>query len=168
MAQHVNAKRELVVEAVRQGLEGDDAIEFIRQSGYAMTQAGVARHLRLLGGRGRVQELINDGKSTLEILQICLPDEDFSDIEQEPPDQGELFSEDVIQSTGSLEDRINAPLYETTRMSIRLPADLYEAIRVAAKVERKSQNLLIVEILESALSQMPRPEMGEGDDISRG
>ena len=80
MAKQTNAKLERVVEAVRQGLEGDAAIEFIHQSGFAMTPAGIARHLRRMGGRGRIQELIDEGLTNVKILRTCLPEADLSQI----------------------------------------------------------------------------------------
>ncbi|MCC6488948.1 MAG: ribbon-helix-helix protein, CopG family [Candidatus Hydrogenedentes bacterium] len=49
-------------------------------------------------------------------------------------------------------------------MSIKVPADLYEAIRLAAKAEGKSQNELIVDVLTSALSRIPGPPREEHED----
>jgi plasmid stability protein len=45
-----------------------------------------------------------------------------------------------------------------------MPEDLYEAIRLAAKAERKSQNDLIVDILTAALSQVPDLPAPETDE----
>ena len=45
MHRHSHAKQERIIEAVRQDLEGDAAVEFVRQNGFAMSSAGVARHL---------------------------------------------------------------------------------------------------------------------------
>lgn len=154
MPHHINQKREKVIEAVRHKLEGDAALEFIRQSGYAMSMSGIARHLRSMGGRGEIQELINDSKSNVEILEICFPNEDLKEFKQEIPDQGELFSSDAFQNS-DLSDAANIPIFETTKISIRIPADLFTAIRLAAKAEKKSQNQLIVDLISSALSKIP-------------
>ncbi len=149
------AKQERIIEAVRYGLEGDSAVEFIHQNGYAMTQAGIARHLRIMGGRGRIQELIAEGKSNIEILKGIFPKDDFTELERMPPSQGELFGEEVLTRSMLPFKSGNAPLYETAKLTVRVPADLYEAIRLAAKAENKTQNQLIVDILTSALSEMP-------------
>ena len=154
-ATQTKAKQERVIEAVRHGLEGDAAVEFIHQSGYAMTQAGIARHLRAMGGRGRVQELIAEGKSNLDILKRAFPEEDFSEFERIPPSQGELFGEQAAAASANFLQQTGVPLYETAKLTIRIPAELYEAIRLACKAENKTQNQLIVEILTKALSQMP-------------
>lgn len=146
-------KRERIIEAVRLGLEGDDAVEFIRQSGYPMSTQGIARHLRIMGGRGRVLQLIEEGKTNLEILRECSPEEEDIDLAI-PPTQTELFKEDTgISPTAAA--WAHAAMYETRRISLRVPEDLYEAIRMAAKAEHKTQNDLIVDILTSALSRMP-------------
>jgi len=145
------------VEAVRHGFEGDSAVEFVHQCGFAMTQAGIARHLRAMGGRGRIQELVAQGRSNVEILEACFPDEDLSDLVRTPPSQGELFADEVAPPSTVPLDSPHAPLYETAKLTVRVPADLYEAIRVAAKIEGKTQNQLIVDILTSALSRMPHP-----------
>lgn len=155
MAKQVRAKQERVIEAVRQGLEGERAVEFIHHGGYAMTVTGIARHLRSMGGRGRIQELIDGGKTNLEILQTCFPEENLGDIHPLVLRQGELFVDVASQKDEDLLDSADAPLYETAKVSVRLPADLYEAIRLAARAERKSQNQLIVELLTKALSCLP-------------
>ena len=149
MPKQTRDKQERIIEAVRHGLEGDAAVQFIRQSGFAMTQAGIARHLRTMGGRGRVLTLINEGKSNIEILQTCFPDDDLTDI-AEPPSQGELFLE-----KGATPSPEALQLYETRKMTLKLPADLYEAIRLASKAEHKTQNQLVVDILTSALAKIP-------------
>jgi len=156
MPKQVRAKQERIVEAVRHGLEGEAAAEFIRQSGYAMTVAGIARHLRSMGGRGHVQELINAGKTNNEIMCICFPDVSPDDLPVEPPSQGELFEQELKMHVALANDEGGVPLYETTKVSFRAPADLYEAIRIAAKAEHKTQSQLIVDILTEALSKMPR------------
>lgn len=152
MARQTEAKIERIIEAVRHGLEGLAAVEFIQKSGYAVTQTGIARHLRTLGGRGRVQDLINEGKSNLEIIECCYPAAELDELRKVPPLQGELFDE----GPSTLFDIPEAPLYETAKLTIRIPTDLYEAIRLAARGENKTQNELIVDILTSALAQLPR------------
>jgi len=156
MASQARAKKERVVEAVRQSLEGDSAVEFIRQSGYAMTVSGIARHLRSMGGRGRIQALIGEGKSNEEVLSVCLPEKDASDVRAEPGVQADLHPDVADEPTVPFQP-LDKPLYETVRMSIKMPSDLHEAIRLAARGEGRSQNQLIVEILTEALARMPGP-----------
>lgn len=156
-AKQTKAKQERIIEAVRHGLEGDSAVEFIHQGGYAMTQAGIARHLRLMGGRGRIQELVAEGLTNIDILARCFPEEDLSDLDVPPPSQGELFEEEAVATPHPSRVSGGIPLYETAKLTVRVPADLYEAIRLAAKVEGKTQNQLIVDILTSTLSKMPGP-----------
>jgi len=151
MTKQAHAKMEWVVEAVRHGLEGDAAVAFIHRHGYAMTVAGIARHLRQMGGRGSLQDLINHGKTNREVLQILLPDEDLGDLPDDLPSQGDLFAEARPPDV----DPALLPTYDTRKLTVKLPEDVYEALRFAAKAEQKSQNDLIVEILTRALSQMP-------------
>lgn len=151
------AKQERVVEAVRLGYEGDTALEFIRQSGFALSQTGLVRHLRAMGGRGHIQTLIEAGKTNLEILHACFPDDDSMTIDLAPPNQGELFAEEVILPAPLPFTPLDTPLYPTTKLTLRIPADLYEAIRIAARIENVPQNQLIVDILTQALSRMPGP-----------
>jgi len=155
------AKKERVIEAVRLGLEGDAAVEFIQQSGHAITPTGIARHLKHLGGRGRVQELIKEGKNNLEIIAFFHPEADLEPLlNLDPPSQGELFQREEAPpptrplNVGTLR-RENLPLYETVKMTLRVPSELYEAIRLAAKAENKTQNELMIEILTATLSRMP-------------
>ncbi len=158
MAGHVREKQERIVEAVRRGLEGDDAVEFIRQSGYAMSSAGIARHLRTMGGRGAVLELIEAGKANAEVLQACFPDVDADELPHEPPSQTELFTgERPSRGIAPLELQ-DTPLHETRKMTITVPAELYEAICLAAKGEGMSKSQLVIDILSSALADMPRRE----------
>lgn len=152
MTKQIRAKQERVIEAVREGLEGDAAVEFIHQNGYAMTQAGIARHLRSMGGRAQVQDYIHQGFSNVEILAKAFPEDRPEDLPAEMPSQGELFHD----ANEPLPFSIDGPLYDSRKLSIRIPTDLYEAIRLAARGEGKSQNELIVEILTTALSRMPR------------
>ncbi|GMW03539.1 MAG: hypothetical protein AMXMBFR84_46730 [Candidatus Hydrogenedentota bacterium] len=160
MTKHRDAKRERIVEAVRLGYEGEDAVAFVRQSGFVMSGAGIARHLKSMGGWTRLRELIDQGKTNVEILEICCPDVDVSQLPSEPPSQGILFDE-AAPRTGASGDDPEGPVYETRKMAIKVPADLYEAIRLAAKAERKTHNDIIVDILTTALSQVPVMEIRE-------
>jgi len=150
----IRAKQERIIEAVRQGLEGLAAVEFIQQSGYAMTSAGIAKHLRSMGGRGHILDLIQAGKTNFEILQGCFPEDDLSHMKPVPPSQEELFGQEGGSSIHRLMPHPEN-LYEMRKMAIKVPADLYEAIRLASKAEGKSQNDLIVDVLTSALSRVP-------------
>ena len=149
------AKQECIIEAVRQGLEGDGAVEFVCRSGYAMNTSAIVRRLRAMGGRGHILELIRQGKSNPEILRICLPDTPEEEAPPAPPRQEELFVQPPDADRAATPD--DQPLYETTKVTIRLPSDLFEAIRLAARAEGKSQNQIIVEVLTSGLSRMPSP-----------
>ena len=157
MVRQTRAKQERVIEAVRRNLEGDAAVEFIHSSGYAMTVAGIARHLRTMGGRGRILEVIEAGKSNFDILAECFPDEDFTTLQPEAPSQGELFAKEPFSSVPLPVVPPEAAPFETTKLTIRVPSDLYEAIRLAARAEGKSRTDLVVEILTAALSRMPMP-----------
>ncbi len=155
------------MEAVRRGLEGDAAVEFVRESGFAMTSAGIARHLRSMGGRGKVQELIDKGMTNIEILETSFPEEDLGHLHEQPPSQPELFETEPNTAPVPPPDLATAGMFDTRKIALRLPSDLYEAVRLAAKAEDTSQNQLIVDILTSALSQMPRmPHEGEDEEAS--
>ena len=149
------AKQELVIEAVRQGLEGGDSVEFIQKGGFAMTVSGIARHLRSMGGRGKVKDLIDAGHSNLEIMEFCFPEADLTDIKAGNLPQPDLFhGEPSTFETAPPED---SPLYSTTKLTMRIPSELYEAIRAASQAEGKTQTQLVVDLLTSALSRMPEP-----------
>ncbi len=158
MARKSMAKQERVIEAVRQGLEGGAAVEFIQHSGFAVATSGVARHLRAMGGRGKVQELIDRGLTNLEVLDKCYPSEVLSGVHSHVHAQGNLFPK---EETPKRARAIDAALFPTTKMSITVPSDLYEAIRAAAVAEKKSQNQIIVELLTSALSRVSAPVQEE-------
>ena len=158
MARKSIAKQERVIEAVRQGLDGGAAVEFIRHSGFAMATSGVARHLRTMGGRGKVQGFVDQGLTNLEILEKCYPGEDLSGVHAHIHAQGNLFPKDDKPKKTRAAD---ATLFPTTKMSITVPSDLYEAIRAAALAEKKSQNQIVVESLTSALSRQPAPVQEE-------
>ena len=49
MVTQAQKKHERIVEAVRLGLDGEAAVDFVRQSGFALTTTGIARHLRKMG-----------------------------------------------------------------------------------------------------------------------
>lgn len=152
MTRHAREKQDLIIDAVRQGLEGDTAVNFVRESGYSMTLASIARNLRSMGGRGFVKDLIDEGKSNTDILTICLPGDDEAD---EKPSRKRVVKK--TEASPSFEESTGPgkPLYDTAKLSIRLPSDVYEAVRLAARIERKSQNQLITDILTKALSQIP-------------
>ncbi|HUW60287.1 MAG TPA: hypothetical protein VMZ06_04700 [Candidatus Bathyarchaeia archaeon] len=145
-------KLERIIEAVRLGLEGDAAVEFLCSSGYAMTSPAIARNLRQLGGRKAIENLIGQGISNAEVLHSVFPEDTQHPIPHQPPTQRELFQP---VPDPAVTDDDHMPLYETTKLTIRLPRDLYEAIRIAAKAENKPQNQLIIDILTAALSRMP-------------
>ncbi|MCP4643255.1 MAG: hypothetical protein GY851_22600 [bacterium] len=165
MTKQARAKQERIIEAVRRGLEGDAAVEFVRSSGYRMTSAGIARHLRSMGGRGAVQALVNEGKSNLEVLQTCFPQDELDQLDHEPPSQPELFIAEPSPGP-DLSGRKDAPLYETRKMSVKVPADLFEAIRLAARAEGLSQNQLITDILTTALARGPRLWEEQSDEAA--
>ena len=156
MPSQTRAKQERIIQAMRQHLQGDDAVEFVRQNGYAMSTVGVARHLRLMGGRHRVEELIAAGGSNADILAECFPDGDPSALPSPPPTQCELFEEAIPEHGREPSQATDAPLYETTKLTLRIPTDLYTALQIASKAEGKARGALIIEILTSALSQMPQ------------
>ncbi len=160
MVKQAKAKQERVIETVRHGFEGDKAVEFIRESGFAINGAAIARHLRAMGGRQKIAEYIGRGLSNLDILAECFPGEDFSGLSVEPPSQGELFVHEDPGIPSSISAGLTSP-FETTKLTLKLPTDLYEAIRLAAKAEGTNRNLLIVDILTNALSQMPKPTKGD-------
>lgn len=158
MTKQTRLKQERIIEAVRRQLEGDAAIEFLHASGYAMTSKGLARHLRTMGGRGRIEELLEQGCSNMAILTACFPEDDLAGLEQVfPPSQGELFEGDPAVPRGAGAFGESGPLYQTVKLTLRVPAELYEALRLAARGEQTSQNQLAVDILTAALSRMPGP-----------
>ena len=162
MAKQTLQKQERVIEAVRNGLDGDDAVEFIRQSGFAMTTAGIARHLRKLGGRGNIVALIEAGLSNLEILHRVYGDIDAELEAAHIPSQQDLFSENPPAPKVPENLLLHKDLFESTKITLKIPNDLHEALRMAAKAEDTTQSQLIIDILTSALSrmtfEMPRDE----------
>jgi len=162
MVTQAQKKLERVVEAVRLGLEGEAAVDFVRQSGYAVTTTGIARHLRKMGGRGQIVALINEGKSNWEILQTFHPEERYEHLTVLPPSQGELFGE-APRVPGNLVPFQD--LFESTKITLNLPNDLLEAIRLAARAEKTTQTQLIVDILTSAMSRVPEWPRGGGEEV---
>lgn len=163
MVTQAQQKQERVIEAVRQGLEGEEAVDFIRQSGFAITPAGIARHLRKLGGRGHIVEQIKAGHANWEILQACYPEEPLDHVAVLPPSQGELFSETPAAPAVPESLLHHQDLFESTKIQLKIPNDLLEAIRLAAKAEKTTQSQLIIDILTSAMSRTPR-DMGAEEE----
>lgn len=161
MSRQLRHKQERIVEALRLGLDGEDAVEAIRKAGYALTPAAFARQLKTMGGRPRVEALLAEGKSNIEILEICVPGEDLEHLKHEPPSEAEALDAETGPSKRTLSfNRPDGPVYETTKLTVHLPADVYEAVRLAAKGEGKTQNQLIVDLLTQALSRMPDQDVG--------
>lgn len=164
MVTQAHQKQERVIEAVRQGLEGESAVDFIRQSGFALNLAGVARHLRKLGGRGQIVEYIGQGLSNWEILQTAYPGEQFDHIAVLPPSQGDLFSDKPAAPKVPESLLHHQDLFESTKITLKIPNDLHEALRLAARAEKTTQSQLIVDILTTALSQVPHWQKDRGED----
>lgn len=160
MVQHSMAKKERVIEAVRRGLDGDAAVQFLHGSGFAMTVAGISKHLRSLGGRGAIQEKIGMKCSNVEILEAAFPQQKLGEFKNIPPDQAELFDDSAGESDSAPTSPVFHPtnLIESTKISVRVPNDLFEALRLAARAEHKTQSQLITDILTAALSRMPTKE----------
>lgn len=168
MPRQTRAKQEQVIEAVRHGLDGEEAAGFVRQKGFAMTASGVARHIGTLGGREVLLGKLDAGMTPLEILAERYPkDAEAHALPEERHSQQDLFEE--TESPAAPLPFPKQDLFETTKLSLRIPTDLYEAIRIAAKVEGKTQAQLIVDILTSWLSRMPNlPEEGEDAEAAEG
>lgn len=152
MVTQAQKKHERIVEAVRLGLDGEAAVDFVRQSGFALTTTGIARHLRKMGGRGHIVALINEGRSNWEILQAAYPEERFEHLTVLPPSQGDLFSQSpkIPDNLLPFQD-----LFQSTKITLTLPNDLLEAIRLAARAEKTTRSQLIIDILTSAMSRVP-------------
>ncbi len=151
-------KQERIIESVRRGLEGDAALAFVHQSGYALTPLGLAKQIRSMGGRGRLLDLIHEGKTNVEILQTVLPRSAERQFRVHPPSQEELFkSEDWSQEPLRVPGLwINAA--DTTKLTIRLPNDVCQALTIAARMEGVNRNQLVVDLLTRILSQTPDME----------
>jgi len=146
-------KQERVIEAVRSGLDGDEALEFVHQSGYALTARGIARHLKALGGRGKIREQIEAGLSNKEILAAAFPEDDLKEVPEHEPEQPELFESESSGPQLSKSDD-----FEHKRITLTIPSDLYQALSLASRAEGKTRSELLVDILTSHLSSMPLPE----------
>jgi hypothetical protein len=157
------AKQERVVETVRRGLSGEAAVDFVRQSGYAITETAIARAIQNMGGRGRIQQLIDEGKNNVEILHLAFPTSNAEDVGTGSGRRPEAWSGPAPEGNTLLRPE-DHPLYETAKMTVHLPADVYEAVRLAARAENKTQNQLIVDLLTKALSQIPRPNLPETEE----
>lgn len=160
MPKQLAAKRERIIEAIRHGLEGDAAVEFVRQSGFAMNGPGIARHLRAMGGKGLIQELILAGKSNHEVLAEVCPEEAV-EVPPPPPEQVDLFPGESSLPEWMPAPPAGAPFFETTKLTVKVPTELYEAMRIASRVEGKTINQLVVEIMTAALGRLPTSEDAE-------
>ncbi len=154
-----NARKDArIIEAVRRGLDGNAAVDFLHSGGFALTPQGIARHLRELGGRGRIAGLIKEGRTNEEVLEACRPNAS----EAAPllaPEQGTLFGPLEAPYDGPLDK--DSPLFPTTRMTLRVPSDLFEALRLAAHAEKRTVNQLVVDTLTWAMSRLPASRQGE-------
>lgn len=149
MSRQSSVKQERVVESVRLGLSGEAAVDFIHQCGYAINESSIERVLKTMGGKTRVLNLLEKGLSNVEAIQVCIPDADLSELN----DQTSLEETTPQADAFSGED---APIYPTTKMSLKIPSHLYEAIRAAAQAEGKTHNELIVNILSARLGRSPK------------
>ena len=153
MTRQTEAKQERIIEAVRQGFDGGEIVEFVHQNGYALTDGTLERHLRKMGGLPRLQVLLDEGLTNVQVLEQCMPEENLRDLKvklqlREVGAKGQ----DSNKGADSGED---VPIYATTKITLTLPSDLYEALRAAAHAEMKSQNRLITELLTEGLSNRP-------------
>jgi len=175
VTRQTKAKQERIIEAFRQGLDGEVAVRFVRESGFAMTALGLARLAGKLGGRDNVLRLIEDGYSNDQVLQRCLPEDEHLQAEAIPPNQPPLFVEET-PPVPALSAVPRSIAFEHTKLTLRVPNDLYAAIKLAAHAEGKSRTDLVVDILTRSLSSMPGPfpaetsdgQWDEGDGYSTG
>ncbi len=155
MSIQTRQKQERIIEAVRRGLEGEAALAFVRQSGFLTTPMGLVRHLRTLGGRAHILERIHEGKSNVEILELQFPTERLARLRPAPQEQADLFGAvDLSHEPVNLPNLLPGD-FDTTRLTVRVPNDVYHALGIAARVEGINRNQLIVDILTSALSRTP-------------
>lgn len=151
------AKQERVIETVRLGLVDEAAVDFVHSCGFAITGKGVARCVHAMGGIDRIQTLINEGKSNVEILEICFPETRSAELKAHMSP----LPENLSSGPSPIEPFVrpdDAPLYDTVKITLHLPADVSEAVKLAAHAEGKTQQQMIVELLTYALSRLPRPE----------
>lgn len=149
MQKAVHTKLWAIVEAVRQGKSGGDAVVFLHEHGCPMSSPSIAKMLRGLGGRGEVERQIAEGRTNDEIAN-----RPAFDGESKTAVQHELFGRAQSEARRTREE---LSLYPTTKMTLTIPSDLFEAITLAARGERKSKNKLVVDLLTSALSRIPNP-----------
>jgi len=150
------AKLECLLQALREGCRGSHAAAYVRRSGFALTAPGVEQRLRQLGGEAAVYARIAAGWSNAEIVEEAFPGENLEWMKGLPPKQGELFEAlPSAANTAALWPAAKAAPFESTRITLRVPSDLYEAICIAARVEQTSRTQLIVDLLTSALSRIP-------------
>lgn len=161
MTKQIRRKQERCIEAVREGLEGDGAVAFIHDCGFAMTESAMTRHLQTLGGRDAVSKCIDENMTNVEILSLHFSGEDFSELNQALSQQGDLFVKDA-KSGGTIPfSRDSTEEFETTKITLSIPSDLYQALRMASKAEGKNKTQLIVEILTMAMSRLPAQSSDE-------
>ena len=155
MAGQSTLKRERIIEAVRKGLRGEAIIDFVHESGYALSETGFERHLTKMGGLGQLKTYFDSGLSNLEILSTCFPELGLEDLEKIVSSVTPLHSIAPALRRGAA--HAEPPEFATTKLTITVPSELYEAIRAAAQAEVTSQNQLIVDLLTTALSRKPEP-----------
>lgn len=153
MAGQSTVKRERIIEAVRQGLCGEAIVDFVRTSGHALSGTGFERHLAKMGGLDQVKTYVDSGLSNVEILTTCFPELDLEDLEKVIVSVTPFRSISPALRRGA--GRVELPEFATTKLTLTIPSELYEAIRAAAQGEGTSQNQLIVDLLTTALSRMP-------------
>jgi len=157
VASQVKAKQERIVEALRLGLDGERAVGFVRENGYAMTTRGMNRHLGALGGSEQVLRLIGEGFSNDQVLQRCLPEDEELQAKVIPPNQPALFEEEEPEPTTVPLRKPRSIAFEHTKLTLNMPNDLYAAIKMAAYAEGKTRTQLVVDILTHTLSRLPGP-----------
>lgn len=162
MSKRTRRRQERVLECVRLQLEGDAALAFLRQHGLRVSEPVLGRLIRSLGGREHLLEQMQAGLPDAEILAQCTALDD--DTNQDGPDrQAELFS---MQDFPTLERGVFPSMtgLETTKMTLRVPTDLYEAIGFAARAEGTTRTQLVIDLLTHALSRMPSWDKLDDDD----
>lgn len=162
MSKRTRQRQERVLDCVRQQLDGAAALAFLRQHGLRVSEPVLDRLVRSLGGHDRLLEQMEAGLSNAEILAQCAALED--DTNKDGPDrQSELFS---MQDFPTLERGVFPGLtgLETTKMTLRVPTDLYEALGFAARGEGTTRTQLVIDLLTHALSRMPSWDRLDSDD----
>ena len=161
MTKQIRRKQERCIEAVRQRLENEDALAFIHECGFAMTESEMLRHRQSFGGREVILLRIGENKSNVKILSSHFQKEDFSDRNIEVSHQDDLFAKNPT-ATGTIPfAKDSTEEFETTKITLGIPSDLYQALRMASKAEGKNKTQLIVEILAVAMSRLPKQSSDE-------